>query len=221
MKIDTYSLTGTKVTSYTIPELDAKASETMIAQVVNHLQSNKRYSIADTKTRGEVRGGGIKPWKQKGTGRARAGSSRSPLWRSGGVTFGPLSAQNYATRLPRKMHQIAMQHVLLEGLASGTIKIVESFDLDKPKTSTIAVLLTKMEAQGSVLIVTDVYDKQVHRSITNIPAVDYITLSRLNALDIMRHSVVLCNKAAIQQLFNDAEDDSLEVQPEVHEETEK
>ncbi len=167
--------------------------------VVNFL-ANQRQGTHATKTKGLVSGGGKKPWKQKHTGRARSGSNRSPLWRGGGIIFGP-QPRDYSYALPRKARQLALKAALSGKLSDGEITVIDSLSIDKPKTKTIVALLKGLELEGkSTLIVVPEYDEAVFLSSRNIPGVTVRRVSDLNSYDVTSHSRVLMTRSAAEML---------------------
>ena len=172
----------------------------MFDQVIAQ-QASRRRGTASTKTRGKVRGGGKKPWKQKGTGRARAGSTRSPIWRGGGTIFGP-QPRSYAYRLPRKARIAALKSALAQKARDGQVRIIESLAFDEPKTKTMVSLLEKLGAERSALIVTAESNYNVERSARNIPYVDALPVAGLNVHDIIRHELLIIVRDALDGIEN-------------------
>ncbi|MBV9349368.1 MAG: 50S ribosomal protein L4 [Patescibacteria group bacterium] len=148
MKATLYSAAGKEAGEIDLPEtlFGAKRNDALVRQVVLAMQANARTAIAHTKGRGEVRGGGKKPWKQKGTGRARHGSIRSPIWRGGGTTFGPSKDKDYSQKINKKMRAKALAIVLSEKLKSGRILFVDSLALTAPKTKEAKAMLGALSA---------------------------------------------------------------------------
>lgn len=173
----------------------------LVYQALQAQVANRRQPLAHAKTRSEVSGGGKKPWKQKGTGRARHGSIRSPLWRHGGVTHGPLTEKIYAKKINRKMKQAALASALSKKLAEGELKVVDSFGLKEPKTNILARSLKtffkqpKKAQKLSALLVAD--EKAVFRACSNIPGVKGMRFRELNVEDVLKHKNVLVEKAAL------------------------
>src|SRR3989344_7901467 len=143
---DIYSAQGKKTGSIKLPEnvFGVAWSDALIHQVVTAMQANARPTVAHAKTRGEVSGGGRKPWAQKGTGRARHGSSRSPIWKGGGVTHGPRSDRVYKQKVNKKVKKLALQQVLSEKARANLILVIDSFSMEKPKTRVMEQLLQKL-----------------------------------------------------------------------------
>lgn len=171
--------------------------KSVIHQVYVALQANAREPWADTKNKGEVRGGGKKPWKQKGTGRARHGSIRSPIWRGGGVTFGPLSTRNYKQKINKKMNQTAMRMSLSGKVKEGRFIILDSITSDG-KTKGMAVLRKNMPGIGkTTLFVLPVSNEIVQRAARNIPRLDITQAANMNIVDVLHHQYILTTKEAI------------------------
>jgi large subunit ribosomal protein L4 len=166
--------------------------------VVRHL-ANRRSGTADTKTRGEVQGTTRKPWRQKGTGRARAGSFRSPLWRSGGIVFGP-HPRKYTQALPKKMRRIALKSALSARAGAGDVIVIEEFTLTEPKTKAIASLLRAIEAGGGALLVTGGRQLLLERVTSNLPGVWCILADRLNAYDLLTADKIVFTRDALNRL---------------------
>jgi len=201
--VKTYNLSGAQ--TGTIELDDALFSEQVkpevIHQVVHVMRANQRQPIAHTKDRSEVRGGGRKPWKQKGTGRARHGSIRSPLWRGGGVTFGPRNINVTKLSLPRKMTQKALRAALSDRVAGGMFFVLDDVTLEKPQTKTMVALFSKLKLAGKkVLFLTIAGQEHAVLSVRNIPEVSSLRVDNINILDILGRKAVIINKDALQQL---------------------
>ncbi|TSC77894.1 MAG: large subunit ribosomal protein L4 [Parcubacteria group bacterium Gr01-1014_24] len=180
----------------------AKWRSDLVHQVVEGMRSNKRAGTADTKDRGEVRGGGRKPWKQKGTGRARHGSSRSPIWVGGGVTHGPLAEKNYKRKISKKMRAQALFSVLSKKLKDGEILFVDSLTVPTIKTkSAVAIVKNLIKASGWKTITTSKKarmlvalferNESTEKSFRNIPALEIVFLKNLNPLDVLNYRYLL------------------------------
>ncbi len=167
--------------------------------VVNFL-ANQRQGTHATKTKGLVSGGGKKPWKQKHTGRARAGSSRSPLWRGGGIIFGP-QPRDYSYDLPKKAKKLALKAALSGKLSDGEITVIDDLSFEKPRTGEMASILKNFELWGkSTLIVVPEYNEAVILSARNIPGVTVRRVSDLNSYDVAAHSKLFMTKRAAEML---------------------
>jgi large subunit ribosomal protein L4 len=173
-------------------------NEDLVHQVVTAFMAAGRAGTKAQKNRSAVSGGGAKPWRQKGTGRARAGTSRSPIWRSGGVTFAA-QPRNYSQKVNKKMHRAAMQAILSELARQERLIIVDSLAQETPKTKE---LFTKLRGMGleNVLLVTDQYDENLHLSSRNIVNVDAIHASAINPVSLIAHENVLMTKDAIKKI---------------------
>lgn len=167
--------------------------------VVNFL-ANQRQGTHSTKTKGFVSGGGKKPWKQKSTGRARSGSSRSPLWRGGGIVFGP-QPRDYSYDLPKKAKKLALKAVLSGKLADGEVSVIDNIAFERPRTKDMVSLLQSLEFGGkSVLVIVPEYNKTVMLSARNIPGVTVRRVTDLNSYDVAVHNRLLMTKQAAEML---------------------
>ena len=176
----------------------------LVHQVFVALLANAREPWAHSKNRGEVRGGGKKPWKQKGTGRARHGSIRSPIWVGGGVAFGPLKERNYSQKINKKMGTAATRMCLTDKLAQSALCAVESFP-ETGKTKDVVALGSEIAkhmplAKKSTLVVVEKKTAAVVRSFANMPRVTLVRASDVNAADLLNHQCVLADAAAIAAL---------------------
>lgn len=165
-------------------------------QVVTAQLAAARAGTSNTKTRGEVRGGGKKPWRQKGLGRARQGSIRSPQWKGGGVVFGP-KPRSYAQRTPRKMRRLALASALSARAAEGEVRVVDSFAWTEPKTSAVVAMLDKMGVGGKVLFVLGRGDGITERSVRNLPQAIVLPVDQLNAYDVLWAETVVFTGATV------------------------
>jgi large subunit ribosomal protein L4 len=176
------------------------AKEGVIHNAVVNFLANQRQGTHATRTKGLVRGGGKKPWKQKHTGRARSGSNRSPLWRGGGIVFGP-QPRDYSYALPRKARQLALKAALSGKLSDGEITVIDSLTVEKPKTKGMVSLLKGLDLEGkSTLIIVPEYDEAVFLSSRNIPGVTVRRVSELNSYDVASHSRLLMTRGAAEML---------------------
>jgi len=161
--------------------------------------ANGRENLAVVKTRGLVSGGGRKPWKQKGTGRARFGSSRNPIWRGGGIVFGPTGEENYTKKMHTGAKRKAIRQALSLAANEGRIKIVEDFGFDG-KVKTTADFLKKIDAKGSVLLVTDHKDEKSDRGTRNLEKVAVVHAQYLNVFSILNSDVIVMSKPALERV---------------------
>lgn len=162
--------------------------------------ANGRTAGAKTKTRGMVRGGGKKPWKQKGTGRARFGSIRVPIWRGGGITFGPTGNQNYTKQLSTKAKRQAIRQALSMAAKEDRIKVIETFECKDGKVQPTVKLLSKMEANRNVLLVVSQKDELVERATNNIPYVKAVQANYLNVFDVVNANHIIVSKKALEMV---------------------
>jgi len=177
----------------------AAFNEPLVHQVVVAYQATGRQGTRKQKTRSEVRGGGRKPWRQKGTGQARAGTIRSPLWRGGGKVFPASPDENFTHKVNRKMYRGALRSILSELLRQGRLLSVPEFKLDQPKTKALWDKLNKLES-ADVLIVTDTWDNNLALAARNLPGVDVLAVSAADPVSLIRHEKVILTQGAIKQL---------------------
>jgi len=178
---------------------DAPVNVAVLHQVVTAQLAAKRIGTHATKNRGDVAGGGKKPYRQKGTGRARQGSTRAPHYRGGGAVFGP-HPRSYEQRLPRKMRRLALRGALTAKLGDEAIRIVDDFGLEAIKTKDIVALLTALKATGRVLVVAPGADEKLRMSARNIPTVDVILADSLNVVDLVKADTVVIEQPALARM---------------------
>jgi len=171
----------------------------LLFEVVKMQLANRRAGTAATKTRGEVRGGGKKPWKQKGTGRARSGSTRSPIWVGGGTVFGP-RPRSYAYRLPRSARRTALCAALALKQRQGALVVVSDIVLPEPKTKRMIALLSRLELGDNVLIVIHEGNTSVERAARNLPGVKVLRSEGLNVYDLLRYRQTLFTQEALRRV---------------------
>lgn len=206
MATPTFKADGSKAT--TAIKLDDKVfgvtveSHDLLKQVYAAYLSNGRTRNAVTKTRGEVSGGGRKPWKQKGTGRARFGSSRNPIWRGGGIVFGPTGTENFTKNLNVKSKRLAICQALSLASDAGNVIVVEDFKAKDGKVSAAADLLAKVGAQRRTLIIVETLSDETVRATNNLQDVKLISARYLNAYDVMNADTVVVTKSALDVLSN-------------------
>ncbi len=201
MSIATYTKTGTKAT--TPAKLDKsvfgvvpESHELLKSAYVAYL-ANGRTSAGNTKTRGLVRGGGRKPWKQKGTGRARFGSSRNPIWRGGGIVFGPTGEENYSHKMHTNAKRQATRQALSVASAENKLIIIETFECKDGKVAPTIKLLDKIGAKGNVLLAVSLKDELVERATRNLPNIKVVQAKYLNVYDLMNADSVVMSKKAL------------------------
>jgi large subunit ribosomal protein L4 len=178
---------------------DQKINATVLHEVITMQLANKRLGTASTKTRGEVSGGGIKPYKQKHTGRARAGSSRSPLWRHGGITFGP-RPRSYKYTVPAQKKQAALISALSSKAKDNGVIILDKLELAQPKTKNVSQMLKKLNIKGLALLVVVTITNELARSSRNIPFLELATASKLNVYEILQCKHLIITKEALAVL---------------------
>jgi len=208
MKVNTYNQKGDVLKEVILSKevFEKEFNTDLVHQVVCSMQSNRRQGTAHTKDRSEVRGGGRKPWRQKGTGRARHGSIRSPIWIGGGVTFGPRNEKNFKKKVPLKMKRNALKCVLSQKLRDAEIFVIDNLTIETPKTKTISNILNglfkkiKKEGITSLLVVSDKKDDNLVRAIKNIPNIDIIEARNLNALTALSYKDILIFKDSVKIL---------------------
>ncbi|MEA3346147.1 MAG: 50S ribosomal protein L4 [Chloroflexota bacterium] len=166
-------------------------------QALVRQQANARLATASTKTRGEVSGGGRKPWRQKGTGRARHGSIREPQWRGGGTVFGPRPERNYRKRMPRKMRRLALRSALSVKAVEGWIVVVDELRLPAPKTREMVALLDRLAVDSSALILLPERDEAIERSAHNLPQVKTLHANYLNIRDLFTYDYLIISLGAL------------------------
>ncbi|MCK4645441.1 MAG: 50S ribosomal protein L4 [Candidatus Aminicenantes bacterium] len=201
LKMQVLSQSGKKISELNIPkEIFAyPVKEHLLYEAVINYRANQRRGTASTKTRAEVRGGGRKPWRQKGTGRARAGSIRSPLWKKGGVTFGP-KPRDYSYSLPKKAKRNALKSALSMKFAEKQILILKALDLKEPKTKEGAKLLEGLKLD-SALIVDHHQNKNLFLSLRNIPKVKTIDFNHVSVYDVLNYKWLVFSQKAFESLM--------------------
>jgi large subunit ribosomal protein L4 len=191
---------GLKMADFALDEaiFDAAAVPQLLHDVVKMQLANRRQGTASTRTRSDVRGGGKKPWKQKGTGRARAGTIRSPLWRGGGTVFGP-KPRSYSYAVPRQVRAAALRAALSDKVRAGQFMVLESLSLEEPSTKAFKALLEKLGVAGRALIITERVqrDDATSMSCRNLPYLTLLPPQGLNVYDILRHDVLIMTKNAV------------------------
>lgn len=177
-----------------------KVKDKVVFQVYNAMMANAREPWAHTKDKGEVRGGGRKPWKQKGTGRARHGSNRSPLWVGGGVTFGPLNVRNYKQKIQKKMNQLVVRMCLSARVEEGALIVLEDLNVSG-KTKQMADLRKALPGSGkTTLLLAEKVDEKLNLSTRNIVRLDMQQAKDVNVVDLMHHQYIITTKKGIKLL---------------------
>lgn len=201
-KVKVYNLEGKKEEEIDLPEeiFAVELKDNLVHQAVVAQLANSRQVLANTKNRGEVRGGGRKPWKQKGTGRARHGSIRSPLWKGGGVTFGPTTNRNYSKKINKKMKTKALFMVLSSKLKSGDLIVVKDLKLKKGSTKIMKDILNNLRIKGKTIIALAKKNDNIIKSASNIPKVLTISSDSLNVVDLLKNRTLITDKRGIEKI---------------------
>lgn len=203
-KVNVYNSKGKVVSSKDLKdELFAVTPNiALIHQVVETQMANARLPLAHTKTRGEVSGGGRKPWKQKGTGRARHGSIRSPLWVGGGITFGPRKDRNWTKKLNKKMKQKALYMCLSDKVLNEKLVLLDTLNVEQVKTKEIKAILSSLPVEKKVLIVLDKQDQNIVKASKNLDNVKIILADSLNCVDLLKYPTVIILESAVEVIEN-------------------
>jgi large subunit ribosomal protein L4 len=196
-----YDRTGKTVGSLELSDelFAAPVNAAVLHQVVTAQLAGRRTGTADTKTRGQVRGGGKKPYRQKGTGRARQGSTNAPHYRGGGTVFGP-HPRSYEQRLPRKMKRLALRGALTAKFGDEAIKVIDTFGLEAIRTKDLAGVLAALEATGRVLVVSPGRDQTLELSARNLPTVEIILADSLNVVDVLKADLILIEQPSLARM---------------------
>ncbi len=208
MKVNVFNLEGKSTSELELADgvFNVAVKPEVVHQVYVAHMNNSREPWADTKNRGEVSGGGKKPWPQKGTGRARHGSIRSPLWKGGGVTFGPLSIRNYKAKVNKKMNRLAIKMCLTDKAKDNALYVLENFDLAEAKTKLFAAVLKKLPLkQKTFLVITPMADQKIVLSSRNLPKVTTLPAGTINVPELLGKQAIITSKdgiAKLTELFN-------------------
>ncbi len=196
-----YNKQGKSVGNVDLPEtlFAAEVNSSVMHQAVTAQMNARRSGTSDTKTRGQVRGGGAKPYRQKGTGRARQGSTNAPHYSGGGVVFGP-HPRSYEQRLPKRMKRLALHGALTSKFGDGAVKVVDELGLDEPKTRVLVGYLDALETKGRVLIVATGADSNLDMSARNLPGVSIIRPDSLNIVDVMNADMLLITQPSLETM---------------------
>ena len=198
-KVALYNMEGTKTGDMEVSDaiFAAEVNKSVLHQVVVNYLANQRQGTQSTKTRTEVRGGGIKPWRQKGTGRARQGSTRAPQWRGGGVVFGP-TPRSYKFKLNRKVRRLALKSALSSKVQDNEFTAIDGISFEAPKTKQMVKVLENLNAPVKTLIVVDEITLNVEKSASNIPGVKLLDAKHVNVYDILNSDKLIMTEAAIK-----------------------
>ncbi|MDP3963956.1 MAG: 50S ribosomal protein L4 [bacterium] len=201
MEAPLYNQIGAEVGKIELPDamFGADWNSALVKQVVDAERANRRRTVAHTKIRGEVRGGGKKPWKQKGTGRARHGSSRSPIWKGGGTTFGPRTERIFEKKINKKMKRGALFAVLSAKVREQEGLFLDALKLESPKTRYVAAMLNSFpQALGKSIAYISGGNKEIERSARNIANLEVLRANELNVLDLMQKKYIFIPKDALE-----------------------
>jgi len=200
-KVPVYNSNGKEVEQFQLNKdlFDGEVNKALLYQAVLMYNANRRQGTAATKTRGDVSGGGKKPWRQKGTGRARAGSTRSPLWRHGGIIFGP-HPRDFHYKLPKKIVRLALLSGINAKLSDGALVGLSSLELDEPKTKKFKAIMGALKLEGKSLFVLDAVDERVKRASRNIGCVVVRNYRDFNLMDVLGSDTVVMSKTALEKL---------------------
>jgi large subunit ribosomal protein L4 len=198
--VGVFNTEGNKVADMELNEsvFGTEVNEYALHQVVVALLANKRQGTQSTKTRSEVRGGGIKPWRQKGTGRARQGSIRAPQWIKGGIVFGP-KPRDFRISVPKSMRKVAMKSALTSKVQENQMIILESLNFEAPKTKNIIQMLKALEA-NKALIITAESNEVVYKSARNIQGINIIPANNINVYDLLKYEKLIITKEAVSKI---------------------
>ena len=203
MKLNVFSADGTTSREQDfadLPSFEGEKGLQAVKEVIVAINANNRQGTHSTKTRGEVRGGGKKPWRQKGTGRARAGSIRSPLWGGGGVVFGP-KPRDYSKKINGKVKQLAFSRALFDRAVAGEIAVIEKFDAPTAKTKAMALVVTRIAPTGRVLLVDAPFAAEAARASRNLGRVSLQEAAKLNTLDLAQYAKIIVSAKALEAII--------------------
>ena len=201
MNIDVYDAQGQVLRQVDVPDdvFGVEVKDHLLHEVVRYQLARRRQGTAHTKNRSAVRGGGRKPWRQKGTGRARAGSRRSPLWRGGGTVFGPMP-RTYAYSMPKKKRRAALCGALTLKLRENGFRVIDRFDVAQPKTRQIVQLIKNFTEESKVLLLIGEPNETLYLSARNIQQVKVLPVAGLNVYDLLHHTTVICAEEALDKI---------------------
>jgi large subunit ribosomal protein L4 len=201
-KLDVYNIEGKKAGDIALEEtvFAVESNDALVHQVYVAQSANRRSGSAHTKTRSERRGGGKKPWKQKGTGNARTGSIRNPIWRGGGITFGPLKTRNFKKSINEKMKRKALMVALSDKVRGDKIRIVESLVVTDNKTKVVANMISEMGIDKSMIVGFSADEAGSHVAARNIDKVNAMVTDQLNVYDVLNSEYLVLSKDSVKQL---------------------
>jgi large subunit ribosomal protein L4 len=201
MELDVIDRQGKPVEKVSVADkaFGAEVKAHLLHQVVRMQLANRRRGTASTKTRGEVSGGGRKPWRQKGTGRARQGSTRSPLWRGGGVALGP-RPRDYAYKLPKKVRRAALCSALSMKIQEGLLKVIDNLEIPAPKTRQMISFLKDLGVNRAAILLLADDNNNVQLAARNLPAVKVLRVEGVNIYDLLAYDYLICTREALMKL---------------------
>ena len=201
MTLDVVDQRNEKVDSVELSDdlFDGRVARNLIWEAVVHEQACQRRGTHATKTRGLVSGTGKKPWRQKGTGRARSGNTRSPVWRGGMTVFGP-SPRSYSFNLSKKSKKLAIKSVLTDRFKNKNIAVLDSIILEQPKTKDAAALLKKLSLPNKTLFIISEKNRNFQLAVRNLPNTNVLLVDGLNVYDLLKHEKIVCTKEALQKI---------------------
>lgn len=202
MKLKVFSPDGTssREQDFGLPTFEGDKGLQAVKEVIVAINANNRLGTHSTKTRGVVRGGGKKPWRQKGTGRARAGSIRSPLWVGGGVVFGP-KPRDYSKKINSKVKALAFSRALFDRASAGEIDVIERFELPAAKTKAMNQVIGRIAPAGKVLVVDDTFAVETARATRNLARVSVQEAGKLNTLDLAQYRKIIVSTKALEKII--------------------
>ncbi len=202
MKIAVYNLKGERVEDMEVSEnvFGVPSNNSLLHQVYVAISSNKRVAVAHTKDRSEVAGSGRKPWKQKGTGRARTGSVKNPIWRKGGTIFGPSKDRNFKKKINKKAKHKAIKIALSEKVRNNKFIVVDNFEIEEKKTKSVAKMLSNLKMNGTILLNLTDKEKDLYLYARNITKLTCLPISILNVFDILNNKNLVLSKDAVAYL---------------------
>ncbi|MBS4221029.1 50S ribosomal protein L4 [Bacillus sp. FJAT-49711] len=200
-KVAVYSQAGSKVGEIDLNEsiFGIEPNNHVLFEAIVMQRASLRQGTSKVKNRSEVRGGGRKPWRQKGTGRARQGSIRSPQWRGGGTVFGPVP-RSYSYKLPKKVRRLAIKSALSAKVLEESVVVLESLNFEAPKTKEFVNVLANLPVGKKALVVTEVLNENVALSARNIPGVTVVDANNVSVLDVVSHNTLIMTKAAVEKV---------------------
>lgn len=200
-KVALYDVSGAQIGELELNDniFGIEPNQAVLYDFVKMQMANKRVGTASSKTRAEVRGGGKKPWRQKGTGRARVGSSRNPVWKGGGIVFGP-KPRDYSYKLPKKVRRLAMKSALSGKVIENSMVILDQLNLDEPKTKDFIKILESLKIDKDTLVITADGNSNVAKSARNIPGVKPLKVDFINVYDLLKYDTLLITRDAVARI---------------------